>query len=217
MIHLLKFLFLGLLVLVACQPEAPHAAQQGSQPAEQVITKTPGDNPIQQIEPKETLPKAHLEKTEKPVPISNKEEVKDKEVAVKEKAVIKKRPRITFLKDTYNFGTIMQGDKVEHKFKFVNEGEADLLITNVSVSCGCTHPSYPFIPIEPGAEGTIGVVFDSKGKLGRQIPTITVVTNARTTTYQLKLEGFVDAEREQTPPSGTPQPEEEKQDKEEGL
>ena len=89
----------------------------------------------------------------------------------------------------------MQGDKIEHKFSFKNTGKADLVIKNVTASCGCTQPSYPFVPIAPGEEGFIGVVFDSKGKLGKQKPTITVVTNARPHTYKLYLDGFVDAQR----------------------
>ena len=48
----------------------------------------------------------------------------------------------------------------------------------------------------PGEEGYIGVVFDSHGRLGHQKPTVTVVTNAKPSTYELHLEGIVDAGEE---------------------
>ncbi|NNE30228.1 MAG: DUF1573 domain-containing protein, partial [Saprospiraceae bacterium] len=69
-------------------------------------------------------------------------------------------------------------------------------IKEVRASCGCTQPSYPFLPILPGEEGAIGVRFDSKGKLGKQKPVITVVTNADPKIYKLFLDGFVDAPKE---------------------
>lgn len=136
-------------------------------------------------------------KEEKP----EKEKVEEKkEEKPKPKPKPKKRPKVSFESTSFDYGVIMQGDKVEHKFKFTNKGKADLVITGVSASCGCTQPSYPFVPIKPGEEGEIGVVYDSKGKLGRQNPTITVVTNARPSTYKLKLQGFVDAERAKEQP-----------------
>lgn len=132
------------------------------------------------------------------------EKVEDKQeektpVAEKKKEEVKKKPKkrakAKFENKTHEYGLIMQGDKVEHQFKFKNVGNANLLIKDVRASCGCTQPSYPFVPIKPGEEGLIGVVFDSKGKLGQQKPTITVVTNARPHTYKLYLDGIVDAPR----------------------
>ena len=54
-----------------------------------------------------------------------------------------KYPEMKFEKNQHDFGTINQGDTVEHEFKFENTGEADLLITNAKGSCGCTVPEYP--------------------------------------------------------------------------
>ena len=110
--------------------------------------------------------------------------------AVKKKA--KKRSKIKFDELIHKFGTITTGDKVNHQFKFKNTGNAPLVIKSVDVSCGCTFPSYPFLPIEPGKEGTIDVTFDSTNKVGRQKPTVTVVTNGRPRTIKLNLEGFVE-------------------------
>jgi len=120
-------------------------------------------------------------------------EAKKKE-AEKKKAR-KKRGALEFEEMVHNFGSIQQGDKVEHKFRFKNTGKAPVVIREATASCGCTHPSYPFIPIEPGEEGFIGVMYNSTGKLGNQKPSITVKTNAKPRTYQLYLKGIVDAPR----------------------
>jgi len=138
----------------------------------------------------------------KEVATTAKEEVKEKAVEVKEKIVEapkkkakpkpRKRSKIAFEETIHQFGTIKQGDVVKHDFKFTNKGNAPLVIKSVEKSCGCTFPSYPFIPIEPGKEGTIGVTFDSKGKVGPQKPTITVVTNGRPRTLKLNLQGVVE-------------------------
>ena len=104
----------------------------------------------------------------------------------------KKRAKMKFEKDIFEFGKIKQGDKVTYNFKFKNTGDAPLVIKNVDVSCGCTFPSYPFVPIQPGEEGVIGVIFNSEHKVGRQKPTVTVITNARPRTHKLYLKGFVE-------------------------
>lgn len=118
------------------------------------------------------------------------EPVKEKEKVIPKKK--KKRSKIKFEETTFKFGTIKTGDKVNHKFKFKNTGNAPLVIKNVDVSCGCTFPSYPFLPIKPGEAGEIDVTFNSEHKVGRQKPTVTVVTNGRPRTLKLYLEGFVE-------------------------
>lgn len=205
-------LFLALFLLVACNPDAP-ADQTAEVPAPAKVEPAPVD----------TVPQLAVETPPVEEVAEEKEEVTAKEVKAepeqkekpKPKPKPKKRPKATFAATTYNYGRIMQGDEVEHNFTFTNNGKADLLITNVSASCGCTHPSYPFIPIAPGEEGTIGVFFDSKGRLGRQSSTITVVTNARPTTYKLKLEGYVDAERAVEQPAAPRTPETQEPESEE--
>ncbi|MGC3944837.1 MAG: DUF1573 domain-containing protein [Chryseolinea sp.] len=88
-------------------------------------------------------------------------------------------PAITFEKSSHDFGDIVQGDKVEHVFKFTNTGNEPLIITNVQVTCGCTTPKgYPRDPIAPGGKGEITIAFNSAGKMGRQNKVVTVVSNA---------------------------------------
>jgi len=42
-----------------------------------------------------------------------------------------KGPVITWEKLSHEFGDIVQGEKIEHTFKFTNTGTAALIITNV--------------------------------------------------------------------------------------
>ena len=105
-------------------------------------------------------------------------------------------PRIRFDSESFDFGRIIQGKEIDHEFEFTNTGSSPLVINNVEVTCGCTTPFYPFIPIEPGERGKISVHFSSKGRLGNQSPTITVYTNTDPGTFELYLKGVIDTERE---------------------
>ncbi len=111
---------------------------------------------------------------------------------VKKKPVVKKAmAKMTFDETVFQFGRIKPGEIIEHKFEFTNTGKADLLVKDAKVTCGCTHPSYPFIPIKPGEKGYIGVRYDSSGKLGSQKPQITLITNGSPSTIKIYLEGLV--------------------------
>ncbi len=104
--------------------------------------------------------------------------------------------KLQFLKRSHDFGKIKEGDTFEHEFKFYNASQIPVVISNVKASCGCTQTTYPKEPILPGESGVIGVTFDSKGKLGRQKPFMSVVTNGNPSIYSLYMDGTVDTERE---------------------
>ncbi|PST81941.1 DUF1573 domain-containing protein [Pedobacter yulinensis] len=105
----------------------------------------------------------------------------------------KDAPVITWERETFDFGTIKQGEKVQHDFKFKNTGKTPLIISNASASCGCTVPEPPKEPIKPGAEGVIKVVFDSNGKEGMQDKGITITSNANPTMSVIRLVGEIKA------------------------
>ncbi len=108
------------------------------------------------------------------------------------KATLKSKvPAIDFKLIRYDFGTIVQGDTVDYKFKFTNSGQAPLEIDSTKVTCGCTQPSYPFMPVEVGEEGYIGVRYVSIGKEGEQEPLISVYTNASKEPTALMMSGIV--------------------------
>jgi hypothetical protein len=86
---------------------------------------------------------------------------------------------ITWERPTHDFGDVVQGEKVEHTFKFTNTGTEPLVITNVQVTCGCTTPKgWERDPIAPGASSEITLGFNSSGKYGRQKKVVTIVSNA---------------------------------------
>ena len=101
-----------------------------------------------------------------------------------------KFPVITFNEKEFDFGTIDQGTKVEHIFKFKNTGDAPLVIVNAKSSCGCTVPSYPKGPIAPGAEAELLVKFNGSGK-NQVSKTITITANTETGKETLKIKAFV--------------------------
>jgi hypothetical protein len=93
--------------------------------------------------------------------------------------------------DSYDFGEIKEGEKVEHEFKFTNTGTSPLIISNVQASCGCTTPEYSKNPIAPGKEGMVKVVFNSAGQAGKQHKVVTVSSNASSPNTLLHLRGEV--------------------------
>jgi len=200
-----------LFLLMACKTDTPKDKPSTSTPdPKEVFKEVMAEASSKTTEPVDEALVAKEKAAEKEAEAAKTkeaEEKKEKASKPKPKPKPKKRSKISFASTSFDYGVIMQGDKVEHDFKFTNKGNTDLLITSVSASCGCTQPTYPFIPIKPGEEGKIGVVFDSKGKLGRSTPTITVVTNSRPSTYKLKLTGFVDAERAEEQPAEDNRPE----------
>ena len=86
-------------------------------------------------------------------------------------------PVFAFTEEAHNFGTIEEGVIAKYDFEFTNTGEAPLIITNASGSCGCTVPSWPREPIAPGETGKIHVEFNSNGRTGNQTKTVTLSSN----------------------------------------
>ncbi|NND12227.1 MAG: DUF1573 domain-containing protein [Flavobacteriaceae bacterium] len=98
--------------------------------------------------------------------------------------------KIEFKTDVIDYGTIEKGADGLRTFEFTNTGDAPLIISKVSSTCGCTVPKKPEGPIMPGETGEIQVKYDTK----RVMPirkTITVLSNAETPTVALKIKGNV--------------------------
>lgn len=91
----------------------------------------------------------------------------------------------------YDFGTIKEGAVVEHVFNFTNNGQAPLVISNITASCGCTSPDWTKTPINPGDKGMVKVVFNSTAKSGAQAPTVTIQANTNPTVTRLRMKGSV--------------------------
>jgi hypothetical protein len=91
----------------------------------------------------------------------------------------------------HDFGTINEGQVIEHLFNFTNNGQAPLVISNITASCGCTSPDWTKTPVQPGQQGFVKVVFNSTAKSGAQAPTVTIQANTNPTVTRLRMKGSV--------------------------
>ncbi|CAZ94769.1 DUF1573 domain-containing protein [Zobellia galactanivorans] len=103
-----------------------------------------------------------------------------------------KSAKIEFKSETVDYGEIQKGADGVRVFEFTNTGEAPLIISKVSSSCGCTIPKKPEDPILPGKTGEIQVKYDTN-RVGPIRKAITVISNADTPTKVLKIKGEVKA------------------------
>ncbi len=100
-------------------------------------------------------------------------------------------PVMTFDRDKWDFGDIIQGEQVEYAFRFTNTGSAPLIITSAKGSCGCTVPEYPKEPIAPGESSYLRVTYDSEGRQDHFDKTVTITANTVPNTNQLFISGNV--------------------------
>jgi hypothetical protein len=98
--------------------------------------------------------------------------------------------KISFKNETVDYGKIVKGSDGVRVFEFTNTGDAELVVTNVKSSCGCTVPKKPEGPISPGASGSIEVKYDTN-RVGPIRKTVTVYSNADEPIKALKIKGEV--------------------------
>lgn len=99
--------------------------------------------------------------------------------------------KIIFDEPTFNFGTVVEGDIVEHEFHFTNTGKVALLISDAKATCGCTVPEIPNAPIPPGEKGSMMARFNTKSKEGQQTKTISVMANTLPSETKIHFTGEV--------------------------
>ncbi len=105
---------------------------------------------------------------------------------------LKNPPILTFENETFDFGTIIDGDIVTHKFKFTNTGKGPLLISAVNSGCGCTVTrNWPKTTIASGESSYIEVEFNSEGKAGQKTKTINLSANTKPSSTKLRLIGEI--------------------------
>jgi hypothetical protein len=100
-------------------------------------------------------------------------------------------PQFQFNTTEHDFGKVIQGERVTFAFKFRNSGDADLVIANISTTCGCTATEYPHTPVKPGEENIIKVTFDSAGKEGFQHKTVTIAANTQPSNTDISVKAQV--------------------------
>ena len=98
---------------------------------------------------------------------------------------------ISFEHTARDFGHVESGPTYTAAFKYKNTGKANLYISSADASCGCTVAKWSSDPILPGESGTITVDFDSKGRSGEQLKTVTVTTNTDPNKNVLTIHTFL--------------------------
>ncbi len=116
-------------------------------------------------------------------------------------------PDISFDKVVHDYGTLFKEGDGNCKFKFTNTGNEPLVLSTVRSSCGCTVPKWPREPILPGKSSVIDVKYDTR-RLGGINKSITVLSNAKTSSVILRIKGKVitkpvETIHEKTPGTGT--------------
>ena len=101
-------------------------------------------------------------------------------------------PEMAFENELHDYGTIKQGADGNYEFKFTNTGKEPLIISSARGSCGCTVPTYPKEPIQKGQSSVIKVSYDTK-RVGAFTKTVTIESNAKTSTKILTIKGVVEA------------------------
>ena len=81
-------------------------------------------------------------------------------VAVSVSAQSKKGPVMVFDRTSHDFGDVpRKGGDLIKEFRFVNEGDAPLVIKKITKSCSCMDVDYSRKPVKPGESGVIKVTY----------------------------------------------------------
>ncbi len=97
---------------------------------------------------------------------------------------------IYFSETSHNYEDIFIDSDGSYKFVFKNLGEEAIIINKVRSTCGCTVPSWPRKPIEPGNEGEIEVKYNT-ALAGSFMKSIYVYSSAANSPNKLVLKGKV--------------------------
>lgn len=102
----------------------------------------------------------------------------------------KKYAQASFPEKSHDFGIIKEENgPVNTTFEIVNTGNKPLIITDVTVSCGCTGREYTKKPIAPGKSGKVKITYNPAGRPGAFKKSIKVRTNGREKRTTLTIQG----------------------------
>ncbi len=86
-------------------------------------------------------------------------------------------PMIAVEMPLHDFGTVTQGEKVDHLFTVKNRGDKPLTINQIRSSCGCTAATLSTKTILPGSSGEVRVTFDSSNFTDQVTKTVQLDSN----------------------------------------
>lgn len=126
----------------------------------------------------------------------------------------KARISYEFGSEVHNFGKVMQGDVLNHKFNMTSSGEEDLVIKQAKPTCGCTVAQIMIQeadntmvaytmgkPIPPGRKVEIGATLHTQNKRGHAGSKINMFTNDPRGQTILSLDAEVDPYFQVNPPN----------------
>ncbi len=76
---------------------------------------------------------------------------------------LKGMPIMIFTERIFDFGKVKKGEHPQYTFEFINRGDVDLVIDDVS-RCDCTDAEWTTTPVKPGEKGFVKITFLSELK-----------------------------------------------------
>lgn len=96
-------------------------------------------------------------------------------------------PVMSLEQTKHDFGMMVQGEKLSYTFVFTNKGGSELIISDASVTCGCTIADFTKSPVKPGDQGKVEVIFNSAGKSGSVSKSVRLLTNCQPNYTELEI------------------------------
>jgi hypothetical protein len=93
------------------------------------------------------------------------------------KAVAAKGPKIIVEPATFNFGSVLQNKELTKDFTIRNVGTEELVIDNVSTTCGCTVADLKSRNLKPGANTPMHVTLQTRTNVGKIVKTVMIKSN----------------------------------------
>ena len=112
-------------------------------------------------------------------------------------------PQITISDEEWNFGLVKPEEKPTHVFTIRNEGNEDLIIERLRVSCGCVQTSISTNRILPGKSAELKAIFNTVGYEGKLEKLIYIKSNDPEEPEK-KIKVKVEIEHQSKPKINTP-------------
>ena len=88
-----------------------------------------------------------------------------------------KGPRISVEPETFDFGKALQNKTLTKEFSLRNFGNEDLVITEVTTTCGCTVADLASKTLKPGTSTPLTVKLDTRSNEGKLQRSVSIVSN----------------------------------------
>ena len=93
------------------------------------------------------------------------------------KAAPTKGPRIGVEPESFDFGKALQNKTLTKEFSLRNFGNEDLVISEVTTTCGCTVADLTTKTLKPGASTPLTVKLDTRSNQGKLERQVSIVSN----------------------------------------